>query len=103
DVRTPDLAAVILDLLVGLEGLLRGQKVRTRKLESKIRNQKLRRRQRVVEAGTLRGITDQVVELQIAEAEAVRPGSHVPINARSLRRGVVAVGEDLEVIAEVGF
>src|SRR5580698_10070362 len=103
DVRTIHLAAVVLDLLVALEGLLRGQQVGSRQLETLVNHQDLGRRQRIVETGALGGVADEVVELQIAKAEAVRPGALTPVNTHPIRWRVVPVRVGLVVIAEVGF
>src|SRR6202007_1485489 len=100
-VLSPNLAAVILELLVGLERLLGRKDIRSGTEQiarscargSSIPDDISQLRNGIVNSRTVNGVHDSVAEFQVAYAEAMGPGTGVEINAAGVDRGVVHVGE----------
>ena len=100
DVRLIDLAAVVLDLFVALEGLLRSQQVGPGQLHADVKEKNLVIRQRVKETCTLGSIPNQVMEFEVPKPETIGPRPLVPISADGVRLGVVIVIHQI-VVAEI--
>src|SRR5581483_9582031 len=99
-------AAVVLGLLVVLEGVLRRQQVRTHRGDGAGNADEQRppiRRKGLRRARLRIGVLDEVVEVQVAEAALVRPAAAGIVNAADMNIRVVAVAEAAQVAsAETG-
>src|SRR5437879_5464759 len=104
DVILVGFAPVVLNLMVRLHGCLRRQEVRSGaevvqsrgKAESVPADGKLNSGRRIENAGAGHRVRDPVLELRVAEANAVREGSTVEISAHNMGPRVVHVGKRLE-------
>src|SRR5512133_2901817 len=86
--RAHDLAAVILDLLIGLERRLWSERIRA---TAEVRHAYLRAREQVVDP--IRSVADVVGKFRIAKSERMRECSARPIGANAVCYRIVRVEE----------
>src|SRR6202167_2991126 len=110
NVRAPSPAAVVLDLAIGLVGLLWRQKTRTgtkivltsSKASGIAANGQFDVGERVVNTSSDGCVHDSVAEFHVAEANAVRVGSGVEVQAERMDGRVIHIVEGLEGVGQEG-